>query len=125
MNLLLLGTYQEKFQDVFYFLQEDGSITGFVADIHNPVSPIPEGGLEILILMHFVHRKKKKKSKMKDFIKKQLDFITQLFEFNQGNTTDSEEETLEIEVGSDTEATEGHPENIAADDGVPDVILID
>ena len=50
----------------FYFLQEGGSITGSVAVIHH-------GGLEIPILMHVF-------DKMKDFVEKQLDSITQPFE---------------------------------------------
>ena len=43
---------------VSYFLPESGSVTGSVADIHHRVPPIPEGGLEIPTLMHFVHCKK-------------------------------------------------------------------
>ena len=35
---------------------------------------------------------------MKDFVKKQLDLITQSFVFNQEKTIDSKEETLEIEM---------------------------
>lgn len=56
---------------------------------------------------------------------KQLDLITQPFEVNQENTVESEEEILEPKVDSDTEGTEEHPANIAVDDGVPDVLLID
>ena len=43
---------------VSYLLPEGGSITGSVADIHHRVAPIPEGGLEIPTLMHFLHLKK-------------------------------------------------------------------
>ena len=42
----------------FHFLQEGGSTKGSIADIHGRVSPIPKGGLDILTLMYFVHRKK-------------------------------------------------------------------
>ena len=42
---------------------------------------------------------------MKDFFEKQLDLITQSFEFNQENTFDNTEENLEVEVKSDFEVT--------------------
>ena len=56
---------------------------------------------------------------MKNFIETLLNLLTQAFEFNRENATDSEEENLEM--NSDNEATEKHSENI----GVPDVMLID
>ena len=42
---------REISRDIFYFLQEGGSVTGSVADIYHPVSPIPEGVLESPILI--------------------------------------------------------------------------
>ena len=62
--------------------------------------------------------------KIKDFVEKQLELITQPFEFNQKNTINSETEKLEIAVVSGTEAIEEHREIIVVDDGVPAVILI-
>ena len=75
--------------------------------------------------MHFFQHKKSITSKIKDFVTKRLELITQPFEFNQENTIDDKEENLEIEMELDTDVTEKHPENIVVDDVVPDVIFID
>ena len=59
---------------VFYFLQETGSITRYVAHIHHRVSHILDSGLKIPILMYFVYYKKIIIHETKDFVVKQLDF---------------------------------------------------
>ena len=74
-------------------------------------------------MIHFVKHKKTVIDKKNDFFEKQLDLISQLFEFNQEKTIDSEEENLQIEMELDAEATGEHPEKIVVGDGVPDVIL--
>ena len=43
---------------IFYFIQEGGSVTGTVASTTRRISPIPEGWLEVPILMHFTHENK-------------------------------------------------------------------
>ena len=43
---------------VFYFIHEGGSVIGTVANLTPRESPIPEGGIEIPILMHFGHEDK-------------------------------------------------------------------
>ena len=43
---------------IFYFIQEEGSVTGTVASTTPKISPIPEGGLEVPILMHFTLKTK-------------------------------------------------------------------
>ena len=43
---------------IFYFIQEEGSVTGTVASTTPKISPIPEGGLEVAILMHFTLKTK-------------------------------------------------------------------
>ena len=43
---------------ISYFIQEGGSVTGTVANPKPKISPIPEGGLEVPILMHFTHENK-------------------------------------------------------------------
>ena len=42
---------REISRDIFYFLQESGSVAGSVADIYHQVSPITEGVLESPILI--------------------------------------------------------------------------
>ena len=46
---------------IFYFTQEGGSVTGTVASTTPGISPIPEGRLQVPILMHFTHENKKTK----------------------------------------------------------------
>ena len=108
---------------VFYFLQEGGSITVSVADIHHQVLPIPEGWVRNSNIDALCPSHKTITDKVKEFVEKQLDLITHPFGFIHKNTTDSEEEHLEIEVDVDAEATETHPDNTVVDDGVPNLIL--
>ena len=48
---------REISQYVFYFSQEGGTTTGTVKGIVPKISPIPEGGLEIPLLLHFSNPK--------------------------------------------------------------------
>ena len=57
---------------IFYFIQEGGSVTGTVASTTPRISPIPEGGLEAPILMHFTHENKVISSKMEILVRKQV-----------------------------------------------------
>ena len=50
---------------IFYFIQEGGSVTGTVASTTPRISPIPEGGLEVPISMHFTHENTAISSKWK------------------------------------------------------------
>ena len=61
---------------VFYFIHEEGSVTETATDITPRTSPIPEGGLEIPILIHFVHKNNAILNKMKTFvIKKYIKYM--------------------------------------------------
>ena len=60
-----------------------GSVTGTVASITPRPSPIPEGGLEIPIIMHFVHQNKLILQKMKTFLDELVDKMTEVFTFEQ------------------------------------------
>ena len=51
---------------VFYFIQEGGQVTGTIASTLPRISPIPKGGLELPILMHFTHENKAISSKMEE-----------------------------------------------------------
>ena len=53
------------------FLQ-GGSVTGTVMDTVPKVSPIPEGGLEVPLLLHVTYSKKRIIKKMKEFVNKQI-----------------------------------------------------
>ena len=52
----------------FYFIHEGGSVNGTVANKTPRPSPILEGGLEIPILMYFVHKNSTILNKMKTFV---------------------------------------------------------
>ena len=79
---------------VFYFIHEGGSVTGTVAILIPRPSPIPEGGIEIPILMHFAHENKAILAKMETFVNKQVQKMTEKFDFEQltGEETREEEE---------------------------------
>ena len=92
----------------FYFLHEGGSVSGTVASIAPNISPIPEGGLEIPILMHFSHGNMIILKKMKSFVLRQLERMKEkldekalLQEDNAGGVLDEENYQEEIMVESD------------------------
>ena len=88
---------------VFYFLHEGGSVSGTVASVIPNISPIPEGGLEIPILMHFTHSNMIILEKMNSFVVRQVEKIKEKLDekalFEDDNTGDvSDEETYEEEI---------------------------
>ena len=71
---------RELFRFIFYFIQEGGSDTGAVAITTPRTSPIPEGGLEVPILMHFTHENKAISSKMEILARKQVEKMNKTFD---------------------------------------------
>ena len=65
---------------IFYFIQEGGSVTGTVASTTPRISPIPEGGLEVPILMHFTHENKAISSKMEILGRKHVEKMKKNFD---------------------------------------------
>ena len=65
---------------IFYFIQEGGSVTGTVASTTPRISPIPEGGLEVPILMHFTHENKAISSKMEILVRMQVEKMKKTFD---------------------------------------------
>ena len=63
-----------------YFIQEGGSVAGTVASNTPRISPIPEVGLEVPILMHFAHENKAISSKMEILVKKQVEKMKKSFD---------------------------------------------
>ena len=66
---------RELCRSIFYFIQEGGSVTGTVASTTPRISPIPEGGLGVPILMHFTHENKAISSKMEILVRKQVEKV--------------------------------------------------
>ena len=58
---------------ILYFIQEGGLFTARVASTTSRISPIPEGGLEVPILMHFTHENKAISLKMEILVRKQVE----------------------------------------------------
>ena len=88
---------------VFYFLHEGGSVSGTVSSVAPNVSPIPEGGLEIPILMHFTHVNMVILEKMNSFVVRQVEKMKEKLDektlFEDDNTEDvSDEEIYEEEI---------------------------
>ena len=91
---------------VFFFIHEGGSVTGTVASITSRPSPIPEGGLEIPIIMHFVHQNKLISEKMKTFVDEQVNKRTEVFTFEEAEEELEEiekEEEIIVESGDETD----------------------
>ena len=58
---------------ILYFIQEGGLVTARVASTTSRITPIPEGGLEVPILMHFTHENKAISLKMEILVRKQVE----------------------------------------------------
>ena len=65
---------------IFYFIQEGGSVTGTVASTTRRISPIPEGWLEVPILMHFTLENKAISSKMEMLLRNQVRKLKKTFD---------------------------------------------
>ena len=58
---------------IFYFIQEGGSVSGRVASTTPRLSPIPEGRLDVPILMQCTHENKAFSSKIEILVRKQVE----------------------------------------------------
>ena len=65
---------------IFYFIQEGVLLTGTVASTTSRISPIPKGGLEVPISMHFTHENKATSSKMEISVRKQVEKLKKIFD---------------------------------------------
>ena len=65
---------------IFYFIQEGVLLTGTVASTTSRISPIPKGGLEVPISMHFTHENKATSSKMEISVRKQFEKLKKIFD---------------------------------------------
>ena len=79
---------------VYFFLHEGGAVSGTVVDTIPCVSPIPEGGLEIKLLLHFTHPVERILEKMKELTSKQL--LEETFNFNKSYDENDDDEDDEI-----------------------------
>ena len=55
-------------------------LTGTVASTTSRISPIPKGGLEVPISMHFTHENKAISSKMEILVRKQVEKLKEIFD---------------------------------------------
>ena len=65
---------------IFYFIHEGGSVTATVASTTPRISPIPESGLEVAILLHFTHENKAISLKMEILVRKQVEKMKKMFD---------------------------------------------
>ena len=65
---------------IFYFIQEGGSVSGTVASTTPRLSPIPEGRLDVPILMHCTHENKAISSKIEILVRKQVEKMKKSFD---------------------------------------------
>lgn len=117
---------------VYFFLHEGGSVSGTVASLNPNVSPIPEGGLEIPILMHFTHKNMVILDKMNSFVARQVEkmkeFLDEKTHFEDDNTADvSDEENFEEEIAveSDDDENNGENQDAGAQEFDKNVIVLD
>ena len=65
---------------IFYFIKKGCPVTGTVAKTTPRISPIPEGWLEVPILMHFTNENKAISSKMEILVRKQVEKMKKTFD---------------------------------------------
>lgn len=117
---------------VFFFLHEGGSVSGTVASLTPNTSPIPEGGLEVPILMHFTHRSKAILDKMSLLVGRQIEKMKEILDektlFDDENgAVESDEETLDqnIVVESDDENDNEDKVGVENNQAENDIIVLD
>ena len=81
---------------VYFFLHEGGAVSGTVVDTIPCVSPIPEGGLEIKLLLYFTHPVERILEKIKYLTNKQLARLEETFNFNKSSSENGDDEDEEI-----------------------------
>ena len=77
---------------VYFFLHEQGAISGTVVDNEPRISPIPEGGLEIKLLLNSTHPVERILNKMKELVVKQLSRLEDTFQLSSGDEEDENED---------------------------------
>ena len=75
-----------------FFLHEQGAISGTVVDTEPRISPVPERGLEIKLLLNFTRPVERILNKMKELVVKQLSRLEGTFQLSSGNEEDENED---------------------------------
>ena len=76
----------------YFFLHEQGAISGTVVDTEPRMSPIPEGGLEIKLLLNFTHPVERILNRMKELVVKQLSRLEDTFQLSSEDEEDENED---------------------------------
>ena len=77
---------------VCFFLHEQSAISGTVVDTEPRISPIPEEGLEIKLLLNFTHPVEQILNRMKESVVKQLPKLEDTFQLSSGDEEDKNED---------------------------------
>ena len=70
-------------------MHEQGAIFGTVVDTEPRISPTPEGGLEIKLLLNFTHPVERILNRMKELVVKQLSRLEDTFQLSSGDEEDN------------------------------------
>ena len=73
-------------------MHEQGAISGTVVDTEPRISPIPEGDLEIKLLLNFTHPVEQILNRMKELVVKQLSRLEDTFQLSSGDEEDENED---------------------------------
>ena len=76
----------------YFFLHEQGAISGTAVDTEPRISPIPEGGLEIRFLLNFTHPVERLLHRMEELVVKQLSRLEDTFQLSSGDEKDENED---------------------------------
>ena len=73
-------------------MHEQDAISGTVVDTEPRISLIPEGGLEIKLLLNFTHPVERILNRMKELVVKQLPRLEDTFQLSSGDEEDEHED---------------------------------
>ena len=73
-------------------MHEQDAISGTVVDTEPRISLIPEGGLEIKLLLNFTHPVERILNRMKELVVKQLSRLEDTFQLSSGDEEDENED---------------------------------
>ena len=111
-------------------MHEQGAVSGTVVNTEPRISPIPEGGLEIKLLLNFTHPVERILNRMKELVVKQLSRLEDTFQLSSGDEEDENEDNTYGDNGIIAESDQCFPnttsnKDVSKSNAEKEVIVLD
>ena len=107
------GTYSNEIsRHCYFFLKEDGNITGHLICTNYKVSPIPAGGLEVPLLLTFSVKSERIFELMKSFVNDLHEYNYTGEQAKNNEEESSNDEGIDIQITVEENATNENDKNV-------------